>query len=276
MKAHYIKTKIEWFFGLFVPKRITYANISYLAPNNRLRGKKIVVTGGGSGLGYSMAKKFIDEGAQVLISGRREEIIKRAYLELGCELVRFDVSNIVGIETFIKEASQKLDGIDCIVNNAGISLHEGDIRNVTEEGFDNQYSINLKGGYFLSQSFIKYFENNRRKNGSILFVSSERGQYVDDIPYGLIKSSIKSLTQCLGKTLIKSDIRVNAIAPGVTVSEMTSRSRDNLYCAGYATERVYLPEEVAEIACFLLSDASSCLSGQIFVCNNGYSSNTYK
>ena len=106
-----------------------------------------------------------------------------------------------------------------------------------------------------------------------MFLSSERGQHVDDLPYGIIKAAINSLTQGLAKMLINSDIRINAVAPGITATSMTNRTVDDLYEENYSTGRCYLPEEVAEIACFLISDAAGCLSGQILVCNNGKSLN---
>ena len=92
----------------------------------------------------------------------------------------------------------------------------------------------------------------------------------------MTKAAINSLTQGLANRVVESGIRVNAIAPGVTVSDMTGFSSDgSLYCDYNITERVYLPEEVAEVACFLLSDASKCLSGQILVCNEGNSINAH-
>ena len=96
------------------------------------------------------------------------------------------------------------------------------------------------------------------------------------MPYGLTKTALNSLVKGLAKRLISRGIRVNAVAPGVTASDMTGISKDgNLYVDYNMTERVYLPEEVAEIACFLLSDASRCLSGQILVCNEGKSINAH-
>ena len=166
-----------------------------------------------------------------------------------------------------------LGGVDVLVNNAGISLHEGTIRNVRYEQFDRQIDVNFKGVYFLSQKFLALYEKEQRKGGSILFLSSERGQHVDDLPYGIIKAAINSLTQGLAKMLINSDIRINAVAPGITATSMTNRTVDDLYEENYSTGRCYLPEEVAEIACFLISDAAGCLSGQILVCNNGKSLN---
>ena len=89
-------------------------------------------------------------------------------------------------------------------------------------------------------------------------------------PYGFTKAAINSMVQGLAYLFISQGIRINAVAPGVTASDMTGLSSDgNLYLPYNATERVYLPEEVAETACFLLSDASGCISGQVIVCNNG-------
>lgn len=259
-----------------IPIKKIEVNISYLSPNQCLLGKRILVTGGGRGLGFSMAKKFVSEGAVVLITGRNEKVLENAAREIGCEYLKFDIQNIQDIDTFLIKASNILGYIDCLVNNAGISLHEGNIRNVTLEQFDRQIDTNLKGGYFLAQRFLKIFEEKKLSSGNILFVSSERGSYVDDLPYGLTKAAINSLVQGLANRVIDLNIRVNAVAPGVTASEMTGfKADDNLYCSYNITERAYLPEEVAEVACFLLSDVSNCLSGQILVCNEGKSINSH-
>ena len=259
-----------------IPNKIVYANISYLSPNECLKGKKILITGGARGLGLAMAQKFMNEGAAVLIAGRNEVMLREKAELLHCKYLRVDMENVLSLPLFLARADQLLGGIDCIVNNAGISLHEGNIRNVTVDNFNTQVNTNLRGSYFLAQHFVELFEKKRRKNGNILFVSSERGFYVDDLPYGLTKAAINSLTQGLANRVVESGIRVNAIAPGVTVSDMTGFSSDgSLYCDYNITERVYLPEEVAEVACFLLSDASKCLSGQVLVCNEGKSINAH-
>lgn len=254
----------------------TTADIHYLNPDNKLAGKKIIITGGGRGLGYAMAKKFVSEGADVLIAGRNEDLLAEKANELNCKYLKLDVQNSSEFDKFIEQAHKLLGGVNCLVNNAGISLHEGEIRNVTEEQFDSQISTNLKGGYFLAQRFIKYFENSRQEYGNILFVSSERGFFTDDLPYGLTKAAVNSLIKGLAYRLAGNHIRVNGIAPGVTTSDMTGFKADgNLYAPWNTGERVYLPEEVAEVAGFLLSDAANCLSGQILECNNGKTANTH-
>ena len=261
--------------GPNIIKHIT-ANIHYLEPSDKLKDKKIIITGGGRGLGYAMAKKFVSEGADVLIAGRNEKTLIEKAKELNCKYLKLDVQNCSQFDEFIKQADKLLNGINCLVNNAGISLHEGEIKNVTEEQFDAQISTNLKGGYFLAQKFITYFENNEQENGNILFVSSERGFFSDDLPYGLTKTAINSLVKGLAYRVARRHIRVNGIAPGVTTSDMTGfKAEENLYATWNTIERVYLPEEVAEVASFLLSDAANCLSGQIIECNNGKSANPH-
>jgi 3-oxoacyl-[acyl-carrier protein] reductase len=253
--------------------KVVKANIILLESNERLVGKRIIITGGSRGIGFSMAKKFVAEGAKVLITGCNEETLQNAAREIGCMYIYYDVTDFEHMDEFVSKADKMLGGANVLVNNAGISLHEGTIRNVHYEQFDKQVNVNLKGVYFLSQKFLALYEKEQRKGGSILFLSSERGQHVDDLPYGLIKAAINSFTQGLAKMLIRSNIRINAIAPGITATSMTNRTIDNLYEENYSTGRCYMPEEVAEIACFLISDAAGCLSGQILVCNNGKSIN---
>ena len=263
----YILRGIRWIVR-GVPEKNVTASISYLSPNNRLSGKKIIVTGGGRGLGFAMAKKFAAEGAAVLIAGRNEETLKKSASEIGCLHLTLDVSNPNTFESFMNQANQMLGGVNCIVNNAGISLHEKTFFDVTPETFDKQVDTNLKGGFFLTQTFVEILKKEQR-TGTVLFTSSETGDTMDFRPYGFTKAAVNSMVQGLAYLFSKDGIRVNAVAPGVTTSDMTGFNADgNLYEPGSAVERVYLPEEVAETACFLLSDAAGCVSGQIITCNN--------
>ena len=244
------------------------ADIHYLQPNAQLQGKKIIVTGGGRGLGVAMATKFIAEGAEVLIAGRNEKQLKETSEKIGCKYLTLDVSNVESFADFMQNADKILNGINCLVNNAGISLHENTFFDVTPKTFDQQIDTNFKGAYFLTQEFIKLIRKDNR-TGNILFTSSETGDTMDFRPYGFTKAAVNSMVQGLAYLFAKDGIRINAVAPGVTASEMTGFSAEsNLHYEGNTTERIYLPEEVAETACFLLSEASGCISGQIIVCNN--------
>ena len=178
-------------------------------------------------LRFYIARKCRQEGASVLIAGRDERVLQEASQRLcDCPYLVFDVRRTAGIAAFLSEADRLLGGrVDCLVNNAGISLHEKSFADVTEEGFDRQFDTNLKGPYFLTQTFIDYMNREKIGQGNILFITSERGLYCDDIPYGLTKAAINSLTTGLARRLIAQGIRVNAIAPGVTASDMTGSIR---------------------------------------------------
>lgn len=249
-------------------------SVSYSRPHHRLDGKKILVTGGGHGLGLAMARKFVDEGASVIIAGRDESVLESSSNTIGCSFQRLDLQDVASLESFISQVWESLGGIDCLVNNAGVSLHEHSFLDVGIDDFDTQFGTNLRGTYFLTQYFLAKYLKGKKRGGSILFVSSERGMMVDDLPYGISKAAINSFAQGLAVNYIKEGIRVNVIAPGVTASDMTGvRSDGNLYRESQMTKRVYLPEEVAESACFLLSDDSMLINGQILVCNEGKSIN---
>ena len=245
------------------------ANIVETSPSELLKGKNIIVTGGSRGLGYSMAKKFVQEGANVLITGKNIRSLEQTAKELNCRFLQIDLQIKNEFAKFIKEANQLLGGIDILVNNAGVSLHEEDFRAVTMDSFDTQINVNLRAPFFLAQAFVNLLENGG-KSGVILFVSSETGQTVDERPYGWSKAAINSMVQGLAYKLAGEGFRINAIAPGITASDMTGiKAEGNLYYPNNIINRVYLASEVAEIACFLVSDLAAAINGQIINTNNG-------
>ena len=252
----------------------TTANIIISAPSGILQDKRILITGGGRGLGFSFAKRCIDEGAKIVITGRNENTLANACNILG-DNARYlvnDVSDVSSLSNLFKKAQELLDGekVNCLISNAGVSLHEGNFRNVTEEDWDKQLDTNLKGNYFMVTAFIKYLESFEDKSGNIVVITSERGKRPDDIPYGLTKVATSSFVQAIASKVILEGIRVNAVGPGVTASEMTGFEKNgNLYAEWQPEKRVFMPEEVAEVVKFLLSDFSSCISGEVITCNRG-------
>lgn len=258
-----------------VPNQTITAQVNVSKSRNILEGKHIVITGGSKGIGYAIAKKCIDEGAIVLICGRGKEALKESQNALGgsdkCKIISFDISDIENIDVFLEKCYIALGGkIDCLVNNAGVSFHEKDFRTVTSDGFDKQFNVNYKGSYFLAQRYILQQEKrNSISSTNILFISSERGSFHTDIPYGLTKAVINSLVGGLNNRLSSLGARVNALAPGITVSEMTGRTADDLTYKPSPCGRVFLPEEMAEVAAFLLSDISNCISGEVINCDYG-------
>lgn len=257
-----------------IPEYYTKVEVKESIPTTQLENKNIIVTGGGSGLGYYIAKRCIAEGAKVLITGRNESKLRDAAVKLGncCSWMVFDSSNVEGMHAFIEQAKQIFNGekIYGLVSNAGISLHEGNFRNVTESGWDSQMNINLKGNYFFVKTFIEYLESLEDKSGNIVVITSERSRRSDDIPYGLTKTASNSFIECIASQVISEGIRVNGVAPGVTASDMTGIDRNkNMYAEWQPSNRYFLPEEVAEVVNFLLSDISNCISGEIIACDQG-------
>ena len=259
------------------PEIHTTAKIVTVAPSDLLKDKRILVTGGSKGIGFAMAKKFVSEGATVTITGRNEDVLKKAAGEIGCNYWCMNVSDIASVRAKFEDEDRKVGGFNCLVNNAGVSLHEKCFEEVTEEQYDKQFDINLKGAYFLTQQFVNLCKEEKRDNCKVIFLSSQRGTFVDDIPYGLTKTTINSLVQGLAYDLIQFGIRVYGLAPGATLTDLIGEETNgNLYYGINRSKRLYLPEEVAEVAAFLLTDVANCLSGNIFNCDEGRSINTYK
>lgn len=267
----YLKRSFKFIFK-GIPTNIINLEIVQKTPQEIFKSKKILITGGGRGLGFYIAKKCVSEGAEVIITGRKEETLKKAVEQLGdkANYKVFDIENVEKIEEFYKDIIKEYGNIDCLINNAGISLHENEITNVTIEGFNAQINTNLRGAYFLAKEYIKDIEKNKDKYGNIIFISSERSAQCDQIPYGLTKVAINSLTEGLSRKYYSKGIRVNAVAPGVTASEMTGIDKDsNLYCEWNASKRFFIPEEVAEVVAFLISDYSKCISGEVIYTDAG-------
>ena len=257
------------------PKAQVTVKIGALTSGKTLEGKTIIVTGGGHGIGYAMAKKFASEGAKVLVSGRNESKLKEACVTIpNSEYLVYDISDVEKAASFLESCKEKLETVDCLVNNAGISLHEGSYENVTVEGFDKQFNINYRGTYFLSKAFLEMKTKESNVEGAqLLVISSETADLCYDIPYGMTKAGLNSMVRAFSRRVCQKGIRVNAIAPGLTLSEMTQdygKSADGDLSMNNTAGRIFLPEEVAEVACFLLSDASKCISGEIIHTNAGH------
>ena len=153
-----------------IPENHITANIVTIAPNELLKGRKIIVTGGSRGLGYAMAKRFVEQGANVLITGRNQETLKQSAEQINCKYLVLDVHDVNLFQSFIDNSNVLLGGFDSLVCNAGISLHEKDFFHITEQSFEAQINTNLKSNVFLAQKFIG-FAIQRNIEANILFIS---------------------------------------------------------------------------------------------------------
>lgn len=272
----YLKRLFKYVFWDYKQPKI-YAKILEKPEDKVLEEKKYIVTGGSSGLGFYIAKSLLKSGAKVIITGRDEDKLKKAKSLLGdnCDYYTLDVKNIEKDEEFISYCFDKYGYIDGLINNAGISLHEKNILDVSTESFSNQFDTNLKAPYFLSKFYILCVKNKKQKEANIIFISSERGSMADDIPYGLTKNSLNALTMGLSRRFYKEGIRVNAIAPGVTASDLTKIDKNSDLYLDKASGRALVPEEIAEVVKFILSDYSKCISGEIINCDAGNHISSY-
>ncbi len=258
-------------------KKKIYVTTANIGINEMFKGKVVLITGGSDGLGLEMAKKFDESGANVIITGRNEKKLKTAVSTLkNASYFVNDVQNINSHNELIDYILKKYHKINVLINNAGVSKHEKDFLTVTEETFDEQFSINLKGAYFLTQNIIKRLKNEEKKDFNVLFISSERGSQCDYLPYGLTKIAINSLVEGLSCRFVGEGIRINGIAPGVTCSNLVKKDKTgNLATQQYISERYFVPEEVAEVALFLTSEYARCISGEIVHTNMGNHLNPY-
>lgn len=259
---------------LYAPRATVKIELAQIDGHFLHSGKKYVVTGGSRGIGLAIAKKLLSEGAEVLITGRTEETLKSVCKQLGSN-VRYIVSDLSNISDYDNEMASYVNlmsgRIDGIVFNAGVSYHEGNFLNVTPDGFDQQFAINLKSNYFLAQSYIKH-KLELKETGNLLFISSETGGKNNDLPYGLTKVAENSFVGGLARRVYQKGIRVNAIAPGVTYTDMKKGKHGDTvedFSNNSSAGRFIVPEEIAEIASFILSQAAICISGEVLYCDAG-------
>lgn len=239
-----------------------------------LDGKKIIVTGGSKGIGYHIAKKFIESGAHVVIVGRNEEELINAALELGCKWVKYDLTNIDDLGMLVQQAADLMGGLTGLVNNAGVCNNDNGFLNVSQTSYDEQFLLNVKSPFFLTQAFVKYIVKHKIESSSVVFITSERGLYPDDAPYGMTKAAIGNIIAGIARQFAVKGVHINGIAPGVTADILNNPELCNdLYLKGAIGKRFIHPTELAEVAAFLMSDASKCVSGEIIPCNQA---NHYK
>lgn len=260
-------------FILSAGQQPVHIEIGTIAPSEMLSGRKIVITGGSRGIGFATAQACIKQGADVLIAGRKESTLQESaknwvlVLIISCLMCPRRSRR----KTSLPRQNLVWGGIDGLICNAGLSLHEESIGKVSPEQFDKQFNTNFRGAYFLAQAYVEEVTSST-KPSDLIFISSETADHCVDIPYGLSKAAINSLIGSLSKRFYRKGVRVNGVAPGVTATDMTKEYADvsdGDYSYEAASGRLFLPEEVAEVVCFLLSSASRCISGEVIHVNAG-------
>ncbi|HIO00478.1 MAG TPA: SDR family oxidoreductase [Alphaproteobacteria bacterium] len=253
-------------------------NISYISNGSLLRGKRVLVTGGSSGIGFCIAQKCIQQGAKVVITGRDASKLEAAAQRINhpfCKTLVWDVGRTADIEKGVKESVSLLGGrVDILVNNAGI-VNGVDFPDVPEEMWDQIYAVNSKGVFFVTQAICKlWLREGSAETRKVLNISSQGGFVGATYPYRMTKWDIVGLTQGLGVKLAPHGIIVNGIAPGIVATAMQPSiltEQANIFHHLNPLQRYALPQEIAELALFLLTDLSNFIVGQTIVCDGGFS-----
>lgn len=268
---HTLMRCIRFFVNVFKEKKIMPYPV-LTNSSNLLEGKIALITGGSSGIGYSIAKAFVKSGARVIIAARDEDKMRKCCEELGGDKSRYiflDISKIELLDKKIKEAIQLFDDnkIDILVNSAGV-LAKNDLFSMTEEEWDIIMDTNAKGVYFLTRIVAKNMIENEIK-GHILNVTSSSALRPAWTPYQLSKWVVEGLTMGLADILIPYGITVNAIAPGPTATPMMNKKEDeSIFCTNPAG-RYVMPDEIANIAVMLASDLGNMIIGNTVYVTGG-------
>ena len=240
-----------------------------------LKGKNILVTGGSSGIGLSIALKCIRCGGNVLITGRDRKKLETAKAEDSTgrlKVMVWDVEKNDEMDAKVEEALSYFSGhLDVLVNNAGISVREG-FGGLTIDVWSRIMKINLQAPVFISQQIANRWMSEKRQ-GVILNISSMAGEEPAFDAYGASKCALASMTKGMARTLASHGIRVNAIAPGVVIGtnlrevQRSIKPDGNVYCGWIPIKRYAVPEEIAELAVFAISDRSSYMTGAVIQCD---------
>ncbi|WP_223547012.1 SDR family NAD(P)-dependent oxidoreductase [Pseudomonas sp. A-B-19] len=242
----------------------------------KLHDKVAVITGGGSGIGLAIARRFVEEGAQVVITGRRQEALDEALTTLGSRVTAFqgDVSRRDDVERLYKQVGQSYGRIDVLVANAGV-IHPAPLEFVTDEQYESQFDTNVRGVFQITQKALPLLND----GASIVLVSSIahfkalEGHCV----YAATKAAVRSFARSWAYDLKHRGIRVNCLSPGpvktpiigkMGVPDESLEAFERTLGEMIPLGRLGRPEELAAAALFLASAESSFITG-VDLCADG-------
>lgn len=242
---------------------------------DNLKNKVAVITGGNSGIGYATAKQLKEQGATVIITGRRKEAIEKAASELGVHAIVADQSSVSDIENLALKVKEDFGQVDILFINAGITT-KGTIEEATEELFDSVMNINFKGAYFTLSRFISILKD----GSSVVFLSSNTASmsYAGTSIYSSSKAGLNSIVKIAALELAPRKIRVNSISPGPTETEIMKKigldeeGVNTLMSAIVDTiplKQMGTSEDVAKMVSHLSSEASKFITGADFIMDGG-------
>lgn len=242
----------------------------------RLQGKIAVITGGSSGIGLATATRFVAEGAEVFITGRRQDELDRAVETIGAGVtaVQGDVSRMDDLDRLFETVRERSGRIDILFANAGLGTF-AQLGAIDEASFDQTFSVNVKGTLFTVQKALPLM----RAGGSIILTGSTTGSMGTAAfsVYSATKAAIRNFARSWALDLKGSGIRVNVLSPGATetpgLKGLVTPAEEAALLEGLAAQiplgRVASPEETAAVALFLASEDSSFMTGSEVFADGG-------
>jgi meso-butanediol dehydrogenase / (S,S)-butanediol dehydrogenase / diacetyl reductase len=243
-----------------------------------LKDKRVLITGGASGIGAATAARFLEEGSRVCILDRDAKACESIRHQMPgiSEAIIADVTDLMQVEAALADAVRVMDGVDVLINNAGISIRHNFLE-ITPEEWDKVIAINLTGVFYVAQTAARYmWERYKTEPGSgvILQTASTNGivgqpYYAD---YNATKAGVIELTKTMALELAPR-IRVCAVAPGYVLTPM-QRAEYTDSMLDDVNEKIPLrrhakPEEIAALFAFLASDDAAYATGQVFTMDGG-------
>ena len=231
-----------------------------------LAGRVALVTGGGTGIGLEIARSMVAAGATVIITGRREAVLKASATELGASYLVNDICDLATLDELVAQLEAKHGPLDILVNNAGINLKKPALE-VTDEEFSRIVHTNLHAVFALTRAAARRMVARRR--GVILMISSMAAYYGIDrvVAYAASKSAVEGMVKVLASEFSAHGVRVNAIAPGFIDTEM---SRTALNADPDRRDRAMRrtpmgsfgrPQDIGHAAVFLASEGARYITG---------------
>lgn len=255
--------------------------------SKKLEGKRALITGGGTGIGKAITKKFFEEGAEVMIVGRREHVLEVSAREIDETLekvwfAKADIRKSEECEKVFELAKSRWGRVDILVNNAGISDNNVRFVDTPLRIYDDIMNTNLKGAFVMSQLAAHSMKSSNGgvilHNASIDGIRAEIGFVV----YNCSKAALISLTRTMATELGAHGIRVNSVSPGYTLTDLTRQDAGPKLTRVLQTSfkrtpigRAAMPEEIAKVFAFLASDEASYITGQNIVVDGGLTANLY-
>ncbi len=240
--------------------------------------KIAIVTGSGSGIGYAIAQKFIENGFFTYITGRDLEKLQKAQGELGgnCRAVQLDMEQLDRIPAFVRTIEETHGHIDVLVNNAGINLKKPFV-DVTDEEFQRIIRTNLTSAFALSREVAKVMIPHRQ--GCIIHISSMAAHYgiPQIVAYAAAKSGLEGMARAMAVDLSPMGIRVNCVAPGFITTAMTDKAFDNdperkrKVLSRTPMGKMGKPADIAKAVYFLSSDEAGFITGETLKVDGGNS-----